>query len=150
MSNGDLEVDNIYTSNAIRYRSRFGESFPDTLTLRFHLWGADRITSYDLYPFFVLDAAHTTSTEDRSSLQHFNIRPNISKDRVFIDINTKASMRMAYTIINAQGHKMQRSNTLKVTGQQNLELNIISYPSGTYFLMLEAEGQLFVKPFLKL
>ena len=148
LTNGDLSVDDMYTNNNIQYRSRIDDHFPDTLTLRFHVWGTDRISSYDIYPFFVLEDA-LTSTSNLSILQQFQLRPNLSNDQINLNFEVAAPTNISYTIVDVLGQTIQKSSSERIAGSQSIAIDISAFQEGTYFLIIDAEGKLYAQPFMK-
>lgn len=144
---GDEAIDNIFTTNYLWPDFQATQDGIDTLTLRINLREDNAITSYDFYPYFILDNPITsTDVVDEKGKYYLNIIPTIAFDHINLECNfSKAS---DYKVINQQGQIVKtfsHNNNL-----QNRLLNIENLPNGGYIIQTSNREETLVQRFIKM
>ncbi|MEM6802408.1 MAG: PKD domain-containing protein [Bacteroidota bacterium] len=95
--------------------------------------------------FRVMDAevlaSGTTSRPEFSFGQLLNVYPNPSAGRVNLEIDMDVAKDLKLSVMNLVGQTLMTKEISQVIGERRIELDLNTVDTGTYLLMIEAEGE---------
>jgi len=94
------------------------------------------------YPFSKIEAAATTATDAIDNAKNIVVYPNPAKDYLTIDLQQfESSGNYEATIYNTIGQQVIKENFTLPDHHQTISVDLISLPSGIYFLSLTNKKQ---------
>ncbi len=151
VSNGDQAIDMIFTNNEIIFSNQgYAQNIelPHKFSVRFSLISDNYITSYDVYPVFLVDEISSSLSEEVNQDNDIRIYPNtLSNNNPILSVESNIPINTgSWKIMDAQGHVVMRSNNYS-----NLfQINTSDLTAATYFLLINTGKRNYTKQFIKL
>lgn len=144
ISFGDNFIDNIYTHNDVFNRPFIQRELPYEISVRFNLITDNVITSYDVYPFFIVDQLNNLNLIATPSIKIYPTLLNDADQYINIEA-TELYSTISWNIFDIAGNLMEKSELLT-----NLDtIKVTNLLPGTYILQIELDGKRSTTKFVK-
>ncbi len=134
---GDELIDDVFTRNNVREQS--AASAPDTFTVRFNLFTDGYVSSYEIYPFFLLtdDLVSVYDTDRR--LQSVRFFPNPASTTIRVENQESLGIDPRVLFTAANGVTTDRMIDVDQT------IDVSSLSPGRYTMRIVVDGESYVK-----
>ncbi len=104
---------------------------------------------FDIEAFLAEQAALLSANSEFGVDGQINLYPVPAKDRLNIQLSSKTTANASYEIVSIMGQSFNRGTANVNSGQTEISADISNLADGTYFLVLNVDGNTTTKQFVK-